>query len=510
MRTPHNTSTTHKTRRARDRPDPYRNCQRSRARHQSRLQSELADSEVTFAAGCAVDDTQRSGLPDAIRAAHAADVAILIVGDQAGLFGRGTVGEGCDRDNLDLPGVQRHLVEAVLATGTPVVLVLVTGRPYAVSWALQRCAAVVQAFFPGEEGAAAIAGVISGRVNPSGRLPVTLPRSAGAQPYSYLHPPLGGPTTVSNLPTAPGLPFGHGLSYTTFEHADLAIAGDVEAGGSFVTTVRVTNTGPRAGTDVVQLYGHDVVASITQPTAQLLGYRRLVLEPGESAVVRFVVPTADSPGSSSRIGISCAWSSRGTSSCGSVPHARRVRPRRVCGSPAKPTRSRSTILAGPRPSSCRPDRPLVWSLGELNPWASSGAACCGLARGARRRPVGPGQVRARPVVTSPVLPGRSQAGLPTGGSSWRRQTRAEGGNRHCGERRRACVDRPTPRRRHRARCEAVGAGTAALGMAGAVLRRGSGSVGALEGDGDASERRSGHGSDESRILSTPRVEPRRR
>jgi Glycosyl hydrolase family 3 C-terminal domain/Glycosyl hydrolase family 3 N terminal domain/Fibronectin type III-like domain len=256
------------------------------------LQSELADSEVTFAAGCAVDDTQRSGFPGAIRAVHAADVAILIVGDQAGLFGRGTVGEGCDRDNLDLPGVQRDLVEAVLATGTPVVLVLVTGRPYAVSWALQRCAAVVQAFFPGEEGAAAIAGVISGRVNPSGRLPVTLPRSAGAQPYSYLHPPLGGPTTVSNLPTAPGLPFGHGLSYTTFEHADLAIAGDVEAGGSFVTTVRVTNTGPRAGTDVVQLYGHDVVASITQPTARLLGYRRLVLEPGESAVVRFVVPTA--------------------------------------------------------------------------------------------------------------------------------------------------------------------------------------------------------------------------
>ena len=328
---------------------------------------------MTFAAGCAVDDTQRSGFPDAIRAAHAADVAILIVGDQAGLFGRGTGGEGCDRDNLDLPGVQRDLVEAVLATGTPVVLVLVTGRPYAVSWALQRCAAVVRAFFPGEEGAAAIAGVISGRVNPSGRLPVTLPRSAGAQPYSYLHPQLGGPTTVSNLPTAPGLPFGHGLSYTTFEHADLAIAGDVEAGGSFVTTVRVTNTGPRAGTDVVQLYGHDVVASITQPTAQLLGYRRLVLEPGESAVVRFVVPTAR-----------LAFSDRdlvrvvepGTSSCGSVPHARRAKQGRACGSPARPTRSRSRIPAGPPPSSCRPDRPFVWSVGESNPWQRSRAGRC--------------------------------------------------------------------------------------------------------------------------------------
>ena len=138
--------------------------------------------------GCAVDDDDRSGFAEAVAAATAADVAVLVLGDHAGLFGRGTVGEGCDRDDLELPGVQRDLVEAVLATGTPVVLVLVTGRPYAVDWALDRCAAVVQAFFPGEEGSGAIAGVLSGRVNPSGRLPVSMPRSAGAQPYSYLHP----------------------------------------------------------------------------------------------------------------------------------------------------------------------------------------------------------------------------------------------------------------------------------------------------------------------------------
>ena len=126
------------------------------------------------------------------------------MGDHAGLFGRGTVGEGCDRDDLELPGVQRELVEAVLATGTPVVLVLVTGRPYAVDWAMARCAAVVQAFFPGEEGSGAIAGVLSGRVNPSGKLPVSLPRSAGAQPYSYLHPALGEGDEVTNLATTPG------------------------------------------------------------------------------------------------------------------------------------------------------------------------------------------------------------------------------------------------------------------------------------------------------------------
>ena len=160
-----------------------------------------------------MDDDDRSGIAAAVAAARLATSPWSSVGDQAGLFGRGTVGEGCDRDDLELPGVQRRLVDAVIATGTPVVLVLLTGRPYAVGWALDRCAAVVQAFFPGEEGAVAVAGVLSGRVNPSGRLPVSLPGSASAQPYSYLHPRLGGASSVSNLDPAPALPFGHGLSY---------------------------------------------------------------------------------------------------------------------------------------------------------------------------------------------------------------------------------------------------------------------------------------------------------
>ncbi len=250
-------------------------------------------SDVRFAAGCGVTDPDRSGFAEAVAAAAAADVAVVVVGDQAGLFGRGTCGEGCDTDDLDLPGVQRPLVEAVLATGTPVVLVLVTGRPYAVGWAMDACAAVVQAFFPGEEGAAAIAGVLSGRVNPSGRLPVSLPRSGGAQPYTYLHPTLGGASSVSNLDPAPAAPFGLGLSYTTFAHDDLEVtAAQVPTDGTIEAVVRATNTGLRSGVDVVQLYGHDPVASITRPVAQLLAYVRVVLEPGESAQVRFVVPTA--------------------------------------------------------------------------------------------------------------------------------------------------------------------------------------------------------------------------
>jgi beta-glucosidase len=256
------------------------------------LTAELPAADLVFAHGCAVDDDDRRGFDAAVDAARSAEVAVLVVGDHAGLFGRGTVGEGCDRDDLELPGVQRELVEAVLATGTPVVLVLLTGRPYAVDWALERCAAVVQAFFPGEEGGNAVAGVLSGRVNPSGHLPVSMPRSAGAQPFSYLHPQLGGDGDVTNLRSTPALPFGHGLSYTTFTHADLTVAPEVPSSGEVVARVTVTNTGRRAGDDVVQLYGRDVVGSVTRPVAQLLAYRRVHLEPGESVVVELTVPTA--------------------------------------------------------------------------------------------------------------------------------------------------------------------------------------------------------------------------
>lgn len=255
------------------------------------LAAEWPDAQVTFARGCAVDDEDLSGLADAVATARDCDVAVVVVGDQSGLFGRGTVGEGCDRDDLELPGVQRQLVEALLDTATPVVLVLLTGRPYAVDWALERCAAVVQAFFPGEEGGPAVAGVISGRVNPSGRLPVSLPRSAGAQPFTYLHPPLGGDGEVSTLDSTPVLPFGHGLSFTSFDHDLLEVVAG-RTSEPVVARVRVRNTGARAGDDVVQLYGRDVVGSVTRPVAQLLGFHRLHLDAGASADVTFRVPPA--------------------------------------------------------------------------------------------------------------------------------------------------------------------------------------------------------------------------
>ncbi|MFD1721608.1 glycoside hydrolase family 3 N-terminal domain-containing protein [Amnibacterium endophyticum] len=259
------------------------------------LTAELDGAETVFAAGCAVEGDDRSGFDEAVAAASGAEVAIVVAGDQAGLFGRGTVGEGNDAESLDLPGVQRELVEAVVATGTPTVLVLLTGRPYAIGWALEGAAApaaVLQAFFPGEEGGTAIARILSGATAPSGRLPVSIPRAAGAQPYSYLHPVLGGPSEVTSVDPTPPLAFGAGLTYTRFERSGLEADGDVRAGGAFTASVRVRNAGDRAGTDVVQLYARDVVASVTRPVAQLLAYERVHLEPGEEVVVRFRVPTA--------------------------------------------------------------------------------------------------------------------------------------------------------------------------------------------------------------------------
>ncbi|MBX9243769.1 glycoside hydrolase family 3 C-terminal domain-containing protein [Actinotalea ferrariae] len=255
----------------------------------------LPQPELVHARGCDVEDVDTSGFAQAVAAAQGADVAVVVVGDQAGLFGRGTVGEGNDAESLELPGVQRQLVEALVATGTPVVMVLLTGRPYATTWALEgsgpRPAAVLQAFFPGQGGGLALADVLTGRVNPSGRLPVSLPRATGAMPHGYLHPLLGGPSDVTSADPTPLRPFGFGLSYTSFAYSDLEVDASVPSSGAFTASVTVTNTGSVAGADVVQLYGRDVLATVTRPVTQLLGYARTTLEPGEQARVTFRVPT---------------------------------------------------------------------------------------------------------------------------------------------------------------------------------------------------------------------------
>lgn len=252
------------------------------------LRTEFPGADIGSAAGCDVDGMDTSGIEAAAELARHADVCVAVLGDRAGLFGRGTTGEGCDAADLALPGVQGELLDALLATGTPVILVLLTGRPYALGRWADRTAATVQAFFPGEEGGPALAGVLSGRVNPSGRLPVGVPQVPGGQPWTYLQPPLGLASGVSNLDPTPLYPFGHGLSYTSFEwEAGAAAPTELPTDGSTDIELTVRNSGDREGAEVVQLYVHDPVAQTTRPESRLIGYARVQLAAGQSRRVRF-------------------------------------------------------------------------------------------------------------------------------------------------------------------------------------------------------------------------------
>lgn len=247
-------------------------------------------AEVRVEAGVplvgAADDDE---LARAVDVARASDVVVAVVGDRAGMFGKGTSGEGSDAPDLELPGEQGRLVEALHDTGTPVVLVVVSGRPYALGRYTGRAAALVQAFFPGVEGPGALARVLTGEVNPSGHLPVEIPRTDAALPHTSLAPPLGQDgDRISSLSTAAAFPFGHGLSYTRFELGELELdAGQIDTGGTVTAAVRVENTGDRDGAVVVQLYAADPVAEVTRPVLQLVGFARVRLAAGAAADVEF-------------------------------------------------------------------------------------------------------------------------------------------------------------------------------------------------------------------------------
>ncbi|MGW3104488.1 beta-xylosidase/alpha-l-arabinosidase [Streptomyces sp. NPDC001100] len=257
------------------------------------LATEVPRALITYEQGCPVKDIDRAGFDAAVEAARQAQVCVAVVGDRAGLFGLGTSGEGCDAEDLSLPGVQGELVEALLATGTPVVLLAVSGRPYALGAYADRAAAVVQAFFPGEEGGPALAGVLSGRTTPSGKLPVQIPRTPGGQPGTYLHAPLGGNTEgVSNLDPTPAYPFGHGLSYTTFAYDGFELsAQEIRTDGEVEISCLVRNTGEVPGSEVVQLYTADPIAQLPRPLTQLTGFARVRLAPGEQRRVTFRLHT---------------------------------------------------------------------------------------------------------------------------------------------------------------------------------------------------------------------------
>ncbi len=240
------------------------------------------------ARGCDVRTLDESGFAEAVSRTRSADVIVAVVGDEAGLWGHGTSGEGCDVSELTLPGVQERLLDVLAETGIPVVAVLVTGRPYALGAVAGRLAAVVQTFFPGEEGGPAIAGVLTGRVTPSGKLPAEIPRDPGGQPSTYLRSRNAEKHSASVVDPVPLFAFGHGLSYTTFEYTGLELsAGEVPTDGEVRVTCTVRNTGLVAGTEVVQLYLGDPVSSVVRPVQWLAGFARAALEPGEAARITF-------------------------------------------------------------------------------------------------------------------------------------------------------------------------------------------------------------------------------
>ncbi|RCG33339.1 glycosyl hydrolase [Sphaerisporangium album] len=251
------------------------------------LRADPAGYDVRYEQGVPVLGGDDEGIAAAVAAAAAADVCVAVLGDQAGLFGRGTSGEGCDAASLRLPGRQEELLEAVLATGVPVVLVLLVGRPYELARQIDRLAAVVCGFFPGEEGARALADVLSGRADPAGRLPVSFPGDGGNQPSTYLAAPLGGRSEVSSVDPTPLFPFGHGLSYTPITWK--GVTADAEAtwptDGTFDVRVTLHNGAAGPVSDVVQVYLHDPVAEVARPVQSLLTAHRVDLQPGETREV---------------------------------------------------------------------------------------------------------------------------------------------------------------------------------------------------------------------------------
>ena len=270
------------------------------------LRQVLADRfDVTWAEGCKIIGDDVSGIPAAVEAAAGADVIIAAMGGNCGWINV-TGGEGKDRSSLGLPGVQQQLLEALCATGKPVVLVLYGPGVFALPWAARHTAAMVQAFMPGAEAGRVVADVLDGTVNPGGHLPFTVPHHIGQLPIVYNHR-MGSGYNTGNDATAsvifsggyvddtdkPLFPFGHGLSYTTFQVSDFALSSDtLPTDGAIRATCRITNTGSRAGDQVLQLYYHFSGAHVIRPCMQLVGFVRVSLAPGESKQVTFTLQAA--------------------------------------------------------------------------------------------------------------------------------------------------------------------------------------------------------------------------
>jgi len=265
-----------------------------------------AQAKIVRAKGCEVLGNDKSGFPEAIRAAKSADVAVVVVGENQGQNDVDeekdppTDGEGHDVASLDLTGVQEDLVKAVYETGTPTVVVLVNGRPLSTRWTAEHVPAIVEAWRPGERGGQAVADVLFGDYNPSGRLAITIPRHVGQLPTYYNYKPSKAywihqeKRGYVDMPATPLYPFGYGLSYTNYEYSNLRVEpAEIRPGGTAHVSMQVKNTGERAGTETVQLYLHETAAPVSVPVKQLRGFEQVNLKPGETKTVSLTLGPED-------------------------------------------------------------------------------------------------------------------------------------------------------------------------------------------------------------------------
>jgi beta-glucosidase len=264
---------------------------------------------ATYAEGCKLSNTEvphtdpegcgsDAGFAEAVNVANAADQVVLALGET-----REMSGEANSRSTLDLPGRQEELLRAIKATGKPVAVVLFSGRPLALENIVEDAPAILEAWFPGVQAGPAVADVVFGKVNPGGKLPASFPYRVGQVPIYYNHEPAGRPCNKNvkwnsqhrDIPSCdPLFVFGHGLSYTTFEVTNLRLSSSsVSRNGSLEASVDVANTGGREGDEVVQLYIHDPVASISQPVRRLRGFERVTLDPGQTRTVTFTLDRSD-------------------------------------------------------------------------------------------------------------------------------------------------------------------------------------------------------------------------
>jgi beta-glucosidase len=257
------------------------------------IKAAAPNAHITYAQGCDTSCTDNSGFGAAVAAAQSSAVTVIVAGEPSS-----DSGEASSRSMIDLPGNQLQLIQAIAATGKPYVVVLMNGRPLTIPWLADNAPGLLEAWYPGTEGGDAVADILFGKVNPSGKLPMSFPRNVGQIPISYNELPTGRPADPNNkytskyldVPNTPQYVFGYGLSYTTFKVGNPQLSSSsVPPSGQLTVTVPITNSGTVAGDDVVQLYLHQDFTSILQPVRKLEGFQRVTLNPGQSTTVTFTL-----------------------------------------------------------------------------------------------------------------------------------------------------------------------------------------------------------------------------